>query len=302
MRQYCTYRRKVYGPFNGCRQMLELVEIIHFNGRRKGDSIMPGGIIALLTDFGGRDGYAGIMKGMVLSCDPELKVVDLTHEIEPFAITSAAYILYSAWDFFPQGTVFCAVVDPGVGSSRGIILASVKERTVIAPDNGVISLLYRMYPGFEVFSLKSNHSALPEGASATFHGRDIFAPAAALLASGKGEELKGEAVKPVISESFDIHDDSGRQVLHSRIIHIDRFGNCISAIHSSDLKGGHSFVKLKIGSRVVAKMVRTYAGAEGSIPVCLFGSSGFLEVAVRQGSAAQLLGISIGYEISLYYR
>ena len=150
---------------------------------------MSGGIIALLTDFGGRDGYAGIMKGMLLSCDPELKVVDLTHEIEAFAVTSGAYILYSAWVFFPEGTVFCAVVDPGVGSSRGIVLASVKERTVIAPDNGVISLLHRMYPGLEVFSLKTNHPALPKGASATFHGRDIFAPAAALLASGKGEEL-----------------------------------------------------------------------------------------------------------------
>jgi len=282
--------------------MLELAEISHFNARRKGNSIMSGGIIALLTDFGGRDGYAGIMKGMLLSCDPELKVVDLTHEIEPFGITSAAYILYSAWDFFPQGTVFCAVVDPGVGSSRRIVLASVKERTVIAPDNGVISLLYRMYPGFEVFLLKSDHQALPERPSATFHGRDIFAPAAALLASGKGEQLKGEAVKPVISESFNIHDHSDRQVLHSRIIHIDRFGNCISAIHSSDMKGGHSFVRLKIGSQVITEMARTYAGAEGGIPVCLFSSSNFLEMAVRQGSAAQLLGISIGDEISLYYR
>ncbi len=158
---------------------------------------MSGGIIALLTDFGGREGYAGIMKGMLLSCDPELKVVDLTHEIEPFAVTSAAYILYSAWDFFPKGTVFCAVVDPGVGSSRGIVLASVKERTVIAPDNGVISLLHRMYPGLEVFSLKSNHPALPKEASATFHGRDIFAPAAALLDSGKEEELKGRGVERV---------------------------------------------------------------------------------------------------------
>ncbi|HEB10615.1 MAG TPA: hypothetical protein ENI06_05315 [Spirochaetales bacterium] len=286
--------------------MLELIEISHFNGRRKGDSIMSGGIITLLTDFGGRDGYAGIMKGMLLSCDPELKVVDLTHEVEPFAVTSAAYILYSAWDFFPEGTVFCVVVDPGVGSSRGIVLASVKERTVIAPDNGVISLLHRMYPGLEVFSLKSNHPALPKGASATFHGRDIFAPAAALLASGMGEELKGEAVKPVISESFNIHDDSGRQILHSRIIHIDRFGNSISAIHSGDLKGGlkdgRSFVRLKIGSRVVTEMTRTYTEAEAGIPVCLFGSSNFLEMAVRQGSAAQLLGISIGDEISLYYR
>ncbi|MBA7483245.1 Adenosyl-chloride synthase [subsurface metagenome] len=263
---------------------------------------MSGGIIALLTDFGNRDGYAGIMKGMLLSCDPELKVVDLTHEIEPFAVISAAYILYSAWAFFPEGTVFCAVVDPGVGSSRGIVLASVKERTVIAPDNGVISLLCRMYPGLEVFSLKSNHPALPGGTSATFHGRDIFAPAAALLASGKGEELKGEAVNPVISESFRIHNDRGRRILHSRIIHIDRFGNSISAIHSGDLKGGHSFVRLKIGSRVVTEMVQTYQGAEAAIPVCLFGSSNFLEIAVRQSSAAQLLGISIGDEISLYYR
>jgi len=264
-----------------------------------------GGIIALLTDFGSRDGYAGIMKGMLLSCDPGLEVVDLTHEIEPFGITSAAYILYSAWDFFPEGTVFCAVVDPGVGSSRRIVMASVKARTVIAPDNGVLSLLYRMYPGLKVFSLKSDHPALPERPSATFHGRDVFAPAAALLASGRGEQLKGGAVKPVISESFKNHDDRGRQVLHSRIIHIDRFGNCVSAIHSSDLKGsqsgGHSFLRLKIGRRVVAEMVRTYAGAEGGIPVCLFGSSSFLEIAVRRGSAAQLLGISIGDEIFLYY-
>jgi len=263
---------------------------------------MSGGIIALLTDFGGRDGYVGIMKGMLLSRDPELKVVDLTHEIEPFGITSAAYILYSAWDFFPKGTVFCAVVDPGVGSSRRIVMASVRERTVIAPDNGVISLLCRMYPGLEVFSLKSDHPVLLKGASATFHGRDIFAPAAALLASKRGEELKGEAVKPVISESFNIHDDSGRQILHSKIIHIDRFGNVVSAIHSGDLKGGRSFVRLKIGSRVVAEMVRTYAEAEAGIPVCLFGSSNFLEMAVRRGSAARFLGISIGDEISLYYR
>lgn len=266
---------------------------------------MPGGIITLLTDFGGRDGYAGIMKGMVMSCDPDLKVVDLTHEIEPFAITSAAYVLYSAWDYFPQGTVFCVVVDPGVGTSRRIVVASVKERTVIAPDNGVISLLYRMYPGFQVFSLKNDHPALPGRPSATFHGRDLFAPAAALLASGRGEELKGEVVKPLISESFNIHNDSCGRVLHGRIIHIDRFGNCISAIHSSDLKGGPkrglSFVKLKIGNRVVGKMVRTYAEAGDGIPVCLFGSSGFLEIAAPCASAAQLLGISIGAGISLHY-
>ena len=154
---------------------------------------MSSGIVALLSDFGHRDAYAGIMKAVLLGLNPALRIIDLCHEIDRHHLLSAGYVLYTAWDYLPAATVFCAVVDPGVGSDRGFLMAEADSKILIAPDNGLISLLRRQKPGLRVFELKTqtlpasflsselsgDRGGRNRGPGGTFHGRDIFAPAAA---------------------------------------------------------------------------------------------------------------------------
>jgi S-adenosylmethionine hydrolase len=265
-----------------------------------------GKIVVLLSDFGYRDGYAGIMKGKILSLDPEIRIVDLTHQIDAHNVLSGAYVLCSAWVHFPPESVFCAVVDPGVGSRRGTVLAEFKSRILIAPDNGLISLLVRMIPGGRVSALEldsvlelsgQDPSLFEEGgtaASSTFHGRDLFAPAAALCATGLADKVCGRVIEPVVLP------EAVPQYHHNRmtgaILHIDRFGNCISSVHSTDLSAVFSdhdgTLSVECAGFHGNRISRTYADVPIGEPLCLIGSSGFLEIAAREASAAQLFGIT----------
>jgi S-adenosylmethionine hydrolase len=273
-------------------------------------------IVVLLSDFGYRDGYAGAMKGAILSVDPGIRIIDLTHDIEPQDILSGAYVLYSAWNYFPRGSVFCAVVDPGVGSRRGTVLAEFDDRTLIAPDNGLISLLVRMIPDGRVYALQldsilelAGHSpslldisAVRETSpSSTFHGRDLFAPAAALCAAGSADKIRSHAINPVLLPEV-IPEHRLREVT-GKILHIDRFGNCISSVHSTDLavlRSHHNdTIGVQSGEFIENRICRTYTDVPTGTPLCLIGSSGFLEIAVREGSAAQRFGITPGQTLSV---
>ena len=282
------------------------------------NSSTNGKIVALLSDFGSRDGYPGIMKGVILSMDPGIRIIDLTHQIQPHSILSGAYVLYSAWNYLPPGSVVCAVVDPGVGSGRAAVAAEFNQRTLIAPDNGLVSLLVRMIPGGQSYRLRLD--SIPEltestsaqrlrtgggpGPGNTFHGRDLFAPAAALWATGFSRRIRGRAVEPVVlaEATAELHPDA----VTGRILHIDRFGNCISSVHSTDLaavdpEGGRE-LSIRCGKFRGNAIRKTYADVPVGEPLCLMGSCAFLEIAVREANAAERFGITQGQSIRVSAR
>ncbi len=260
--------------------------------------------IALITDFGTRDAYAAAVKGVLLSSVPRVPLVDVTHEIAPGNVLSAAYALASAWDYLPAGTVFVCVVDPGVGTSRKALVVSGGGRFAIAPDNGIVSLLVRLKGGdrtqpggLVVRELKTDF--LKTAPLPTFHGRDVFAPAAALLARGRFRRLAGPALVPVIVEAaFSRKTDGGAVV--GRIMHLDRFGNAITSIRGEEVADPDRaeiefvargrFVKEPYRVRLTG-VKRTFADAPEGLPLAYVGSLGFLEIAVRDGSAAEKLGL-----------
>jgi S-adenosylmethionine hydrolase len=270
-------------------------------------------IVALLTDFGGKDAYVGVMKAIILSRDPSIRIVDLTHEIEPQDLLSASYLLYSAWDYFPSGSVFCAVVDPGVGSERGTLLAEIQGKYLIAPDNGLISLLLRMYPDGLACSLRiaglSEHDAATSATeprptrqlpSSTFHGRDLFAPAAALCAIGHEEQLRGRRIQPVVLP--EVTAEHVADAVHGHVLHIDRFGNCITSVHRRDiemLEAKHGRIAVQAGAFHDERVRITYADVSVGVALCLVGSSGFLEISVREGSAVKRYEFFSGQSVTL---
>jgi S-adenosylmethionine hydrolase len=276
---------------------------------------MKPGIVVLLSDFGLRDGYAGMLRGVILGIDPALQVVDLSHEVEPYAVLSAAYLLYAAWDHFPEGSVFCAVVDPGVGSARGTCLALCQGRVLVGPDNGLVSLLARLRGGLEAYTL--DLSALPARAtsavalapavsaialapavSATFQGRDLFAPAAALCAASGPGRVRGTRIEPVLLPEAQPRRDGAR--LRGRVLHIDRFGNCISCLHATDLQNlDPGRVSLRLRAARLRGLKRTYSEVPRGGALALLGSSGFLELALREASAARRFGIRVGDPVIL---
>ncbi len=267
---------------------------------------MSGNIVALLSDFGSKDAYVAVMKAVILGLDPSLTIVDLCHEIPPHDLLSASYLLYSAWDYFPDGSVFCAVVDPGVGSGRGTLVAEIRDKYLVAPDNGLISLLMRLAAPAGVFALNTasvrapRHSPeVPGALSATFHGRDLFAPAAAMCARGEAGLIRGGPIEPhLLAQVYPRRKGEG--FLHGYILHVDRFGNCVSSLHRSDLASlgaEDRELRIRCGSFRATGLLDTYSDAAPGQPLCLIGSSGFLEIAVREGNAAAALGIGTGREL-----
>jgi len=291
-------------------------------------------IIALITDFGTRDAYAAVMKAVLLKANPALSIIDITHEVNPFNIESVSFLLYSSWDYFPQNTIFLSVVDPGVGSERNILLAEQKGKILIAPDNGSVTLLYNKKDNFRVWtpSLKAL-SLIPAPESSTFHGRDIFAPLAGLISLQGIETVAGEAASPVLLNTLKPVLDKKIHTIRGRIIHIDRFGNCISSISAEDFpetrktgksgnagkteesedteiteKKGKDKKTAKLKTAVIKTESTEIKGIEeyfARVPegkaLSYFGSTGFLEIAVNMGNASEILKIKAGDGISVYY-
>jgi S-adenosylmethionine hydrolase len=238
-------------------------------------------MISLLTDFGTADGYVAEMKGVLLTAAPGATLVDLSHDIPPHDVESARLAVARYWKRFPAGTVHLVVVDPGVGSTRRALAVASDGRFLVGPDNGVLSPAL-LLPGALAVSLP-----VPEDAAPTFHGRDVFAPAAAALARGAGiESLGAPCGDPVIRRTPEVHrEDDGW--LRGEVIVIDRFGNAVT-----NLVMAHA-TEVRVSDRLIP-LGRTYAEVAQGEPVALVGSSGLIEIAVRDGSAASSLGLSRG--------
>ena len=255
-------------------------------------------IVTLLSDFGTRDHYVAAMKGVLLGINPALILVDITHEVTPHNVREAGFLLAAAFDFFPAGTIHLAVVDPGVGGERRALAAAGARHLFVGPDNGVFDRTFALEPPRVVVSLENPDYRRPQ-VSPTFHGRDIFAPAAGHLSLGVPLEKLG----PVISDR--IQTASRRRLgkedrVEGEIIHVDRFGNLIADIEIPPDERLESDLEVSVGGRRMLVGPRTYDEAPPGEPFAMRGSSGHLEVAVRQGSALEVLGRGVGTPVCVH--
>ncbi|HET9318076.1 MAG TPA: SAM-dependent chlorinase/fluorinase [Vicinamibacteria bacterium] len=257
-------------------------------------------VVALLTDFGSQDHYVGAMKGAILTVCPEATLVDLAHEIPAHDVTAGALALASAWRDFPAQTVFVAVVDPGVGSSRrGLALAAGGYRFV-GPDNGLLSLVMAEADGPQALHRIANRALTREAVSATFHARDVFGPVAAHLARGLEVAEVGPAIDDPVRLVQPVLREVGPGEWEATVVHVDRFGNLITNLLRRDLDRVLATVENDFRDLVVVvegeilPLARTYADVPEGEGCALVGSSGRLEVAVHRGNAARQLGAGTG--------
>jgi len=257
-------------------------------------------IITLTTDFGTADHYVGTMKGVILGIAPQARVVDISHEVRPFQIAQGAYVTAQACRFFPPKTIHVVVVDPGVGSARRPILAEIAGQYFVAPDNGVLSMVF---DGAEKVRHITAERYFLQPVSHTFHGRDVFSPVAAHLAAGIPASRFGRRIADYARLDFAHPTRTGKRLWTGLVLHIDRFGNLITNFHIDQFPdlGARSF-ELNIGLRRVARLVSTFAEAQPGELVAIVGSSGYIEVVANQTSAAKLLACEIGSpaELVLY--
>lgn len=256
-------------------------------------------IITLTTDFGEIDGYIAAMKGVILGICPGAHLVDVTHLVAPQSIRSAAYVLKTIVPYFPAGTVHLAVVDPGVGSERKAVAIRTEGCIFVGPENGLFSFALRSRPPLDVRCIENSRYIL-SNPSATFHGRDIFAPAAAFLASGIPIEALGPPCP--LSDPKWANVMVERDRIKGEIIHIDRFGNCITNIEKQHLR--ESFHKgriiLKVGNHTVRKLSATYSDVPPGTILALIGSFGHVEIAFNGGHAASLLNVGLGHGVEIF--
>lgn len=252
-------------------------------------------IITLITDFGYRDPFVGQMKGVILSINPSVKIVDITHNIERHDIEEAAYLLYSSYKYFPSGTIHVAVVDPEVGSKRKALVFQIEDHYFLSPDNGIISYLLRdnNYRAFEIENVKY----LMKEKSSTFQGRDLFAPAAAWLSKGIRIEDFGKAVREVkkisIPEPILVKDKGAFKIL-GQVVHIDQFGNLITNIRIDKEKPVEVIVK-----GLSLPFVNFYSEAANK-PAALINSDDLVEIFLYKGNASETLNIKKGTPVEVY--
>ena len=244
-------------------------------------------IITLITDFGTNDGYAGAMKGVILSINPNATIVDISHDIDPQNILQAAYILDKTYPYFPENTIHIAVVDPGVGTERKAIILKTRQAIFVAPDNGVLS--YMAKDKLEVVTITNPRFWL-DRVSNTFHGRDIFAPVGAHLAAGIPlAELGTRITDPIL---LDIPKASQTpQGWDAQITLIDHFGNLRTNLHTSQITGDVNF---QILGKIIEGLSKSYGQHTTGDLVAIADSGGYLEIAVVNGSAEKKLGAKFG--------
>jgi S-adenosylmethionine hydrolase len=242
-------------------------------------------VITLLTDFGTADYFVGAVKGAILSVNPQAVIVDLTHEIAPQDIGAGAFTLLAAYKTFPAGTIHLGVVDPGVGSERRPIIVSANEQFFVGPDNGLFTYIYDREPSHRIVHVTSERYFRP-AVSTTFHGRDIFAPVAAALSNGVGSGEFGA----------EIHDAVRLPSLETplRIIHVDRFGNCVTNITGMT----RAEKSLVVNGQTISEFRRFYGEGDDESLFAIWGSAGFLEISVNGDSAAKILNVRRGDEVS----
>lgn len=252
-------------------------------------------IVTLLTDFGVDDGFVGMMKGVILQRSPRSPLVDLSHAIAAQDVRAAGHVLADSWRFFPPGTIHVAVVDPGVGSDRGILAARVDGQVMLAPDNGLLTAVFAQSPPTETRAL-SNRDVFLKTISQTFHGRDIFAPAAGALAGGMAFEDVGPPVDRWVALDLPVPtvDESGAVV--GEVVSVDRFGNLVTNVPGPMLP---LMPRVAIAGRFIDRLSRSYAEAAPGELVAIISSSGRLEIAANRADAARTLGVGVGAPVTI---
>lgn len=260
-------------------------------------------IITLLTDFGLRDSYVAEVKGVILSICPEACIVDLSHQVEAFNVRMGAYLLARAAPYFPEGTIHVAVVDPGVGGGRKPILVEAEKGMLVGPDNGLLIPAARKLGMRKVYEITGGN-LLPERFTETFHGRDIFAPTAALLARGVPPGELGRPVESWVEATFqEASIKAGR--IRGEVVHVDGFGNLVTNIGWELLEavgvkvGSKIKVTFKNGKTLKLKLSKAYVEAPAGSLLALVGSWGTLEVSANQADASRMLKVSAGDEVAV---
>jgi S-adenosyl-L-methionine hydrolase (adenosine-forming) len=257
-------------------------------------------IITILTDFGLKDGNVGVMKGVIWGIAPKAQIADISHQISPQDVAEAALILARSAPYFPPGTVHLAVVDPGVGTSRRPIAARIGSQYFVLPDNGLLTLVLEKAgeegQPVEIVHLDRPEYQLPQ-VSHVFHGRDIFAPAAAHLAAGVPFSALGSRIDDPVRLDLP-HPQPTPDGLRGQIIHIDHFGNLSTNVRQEDLEGAQK-LSLRMRGAEVPGLARTFGERPSGELVALFGSTGSLIISVVNGSAAERLGAQVGDEVEV---
>ncbi|MBN2041134.1 MAG: SAM-dependent chlorinase/fluorinase [Spirochaetes bacterium] len=249
-------------------------------------------IIALLTDFGNRDPFTGIMKGVIYSINPDAVITDLTNEIRPHNIFEGAFSLFESYKYFPAGTVFLCVVDPGVGGRRKSIIIESPDYFFVGPDNGLMSLPLK--GNEKIFEISSREFMLRD-ISSTFHGRDVFAPAAAHISKGISPEEFGSSINFSDIRKIEIPPvEERKDCLSGSIIFSDKFGNLITNIENR-LSGKIKSIEIK--GTIINKISSAYKDGKPDQPIALKGSAGFIEIAVNSGSAEKTISADIGQRL-----
>jgi len=252
-------------------------------------------VIALLTDFGTQDYYVAAMKGVILSIDTNANIVDITHEIPPQDIASASFVLKACYKDFPLGTIFVCVVDPGVGSDRRALVVETDSYKFVAPDNGLLDDVLSEGAKFKAFSI-TNREYMRSEVGNTFHGRDIFAPAGGHLSKGVPPSEFGEPMALYIEE---IGKSSSGSPAEAKVIHIDHFGNIVTNIRNDELTDA---AEIEIDGRLITKVYDFYAQAKAGELFMIRGSSGLVEISVRDGSANTKLETTLGARLNIKHK
>jgi len=259
-------------------------------------------IVTLTTDFGTNDHFVGTMKGVILDLEPDAEIIDISHAVQAFDVLDAALTLAQAYSYFPPATVHVVVVDPGVGTARRPIIVTGDRHLFVAPDNGVLSMVYDREERVSVRHVTAEHYFL-QPRSNTFHGRDIFAPIAAYLAKGVDPARFGNEISDYVRFAAPRPKAINEHALRGVVLKVDRFGNLVTNITPQDLPAlfeakPRSF-KITVGKGQATRMGASYAdGAPGEV-FAILGSMGFLELAANRGSAYQLLGAGKGSEVDV---
>ncbi len=250
-------------------------------------------LITLTTDFGTQDCYVSAMKGVIAKICPAARIIDLTHVIPPQDILAGALFLAGATHYYPDGTIHIVVVDPGVGTAREAIAAAAGGQIFVCPNNGLLSLIAERTPIERAVRLENRAYMLPD-VSKTFHGRDIFAPAAAHIAAGVPLDTFGSETEVQLFDRDPAWVDEEHRCIRGEILNIDRFGNCISNIPKELIAGQHGDPSVRVDDVEVGPVRGAYGDVPNGRPLAIIGSNGMLEVAVNQGNAAQEMGFMRG--------
>ena len=261
---------------------------------------MPNAIITLTTDYGLNDHLVGTLKGVILKINPEATIVDITHNVAPFDLLDGALAIGNAYSYFPARTIHVVVVDPGVGTERRPLLVTAENQYFVAPDNGVLSLIYEREENVVARHITAEHYYL-QPVSKTFHGRDVFAPVAAWLSKGWQTASMGEEVadykkfalpKPKITDG----------IAKGIVMRVDAFGNLVTNFRPEDLPESaltNGEVKFQVGNQAVSRMVPTFASGNAGEPVAYVGSAGYVEIGLNKGNASRTLSIGRGTPVVL---